>query len=90
MVFNISLSTFQVEGHEVEVGLSREVRTANGATDSFNLVRSTVICQLIVTSLVPAGDPNNYDAAINVREDTAGVLYCREYSPHIDAVIVAP
>jgi hypothetical protein len=44
MVFNISLSTFQVEGHEVEVWLSREVRTANGATATFNLVRSTVIC----------------------------------------------
>jgi membrane-bound metal-dependent hydrolase YbcI (DUF457 family) len=90
MVFNISMSAFKVEGHQVEVGFSREVWTANGATDTYDLVRSAVVGRLVVTSLVAAGDPVDYDAAINVHEDTAGVLYCREYSPYIDAAIVAP
>jgi hypothetical protein len=90
MVFNISMSAFQVEGREVAVGFSRGVWTANGATDTYDLLRGTAVGRLVVSSLVAAGDPNDYDAAINVHEDTAGKLYCREYSPHIAAVIVPP
>jgi hypothetical protein len=90
MVYNLSLSTFQVEEHQVEVHASRSVYTVNGAIDTFDLTRGAVIGRLVITSLLAAGDPDDYDAAVNVHEDTPGVLYCREYSPYIDAVIVAP
>ena len=90
MVFNLSMSAFEVEGHQVEVGFSQSVRTAHGAVDTVDLKRGAVVGRLVITSLVAAGDPNTYDAAINVHEDTAGILYCREYSPYVDAVIVAP
>ncbi len=90
MVFNLSLSAFEVEGHQVEVGSSQSVRTAHGVVDTLDLKRGAVAGRLVITSLVAAGDPNDYDAAINVHEDTTGVLYCREYSPYIDAVIIAP
>jgi len=90
MVYNISLSSFTFEGHEVAVSASWSVFTVHGAVDTVDLKRGAVVGRLIITSLVPAGDPNDNDAAINVHEDTAGVLYCREYSPYIDAVIIAP
>jgi hypothetical protein len=90
MVFNLSMSAFTVEGHQIEVGFSQSVNTAHGVTDTVELKRGAVAGRLVITSLVAAGDPNDYDAAINVHEDTAGVLYCREYSPYIDAVIIAP
>jgi len=90
MVFNLTMSAFTVEDHQVEVQFSQEVYTANGVADTLDLKRGAVVGRLVITSLVAAGDPNDYDAAINVHEDTAGVLYCREYSPYIDTVIVAP
>jgi hypothetical protein len=90
MVFNIAASPFTVGGHEVGVGFSHGVYTSHGVVDTLELVRGAVVGRLVITSLLPAGDPNTYDAAINVHEDTPGVLYCREFSPYIDAVIVAP
>ena len=90
MVFNISMSAFTVEGQQVEVGSSQSVYTVHGTQDTLDLLRDAVVGRLVITSLVAAGDPNTYDAAINVHEDTAGVLYCREFSPYIDAVIIAP
>jgi len=90
MVFNVSMSSFSVNGRKIEVGYSWGVQTPNGATDTFDITRGAVVGRLVVTSLVPASDPNDYDAAINVHEDTSGVLYCREYSPYIDAAIIAP
>ena len=90
MVFNLSMSAFTVEDHEVEVNFSQAVYTAHGVVDTLNLKRDAVVGRLVITSLVAAGDPNEYDAAINVHEDTAGVPYCTEYSPYIDAVIIAP
>ncbi len=90
MVFNLSMAAFTVEGHQVDVNFSQSVYTAHGVVETLDLTRGTVAGRLAITSLVPAGDPNTYDAAINVHEDTAGVLYCREYSPYIDAEIVAP
>jgi len=90
MVFNLSMSAFTVEGEHLEVGASQSVYTAHGVADTLDLLRGTVAGRLVITSLVAAGDPNDYDAAINVHEDTAGTLYCREYSPYIDAVIIAP
>jgi hypothetical protein len=90
MVFNLSVSPFTVVGSEVGVGFSRGVYTAHGVVDTLELVRGVVVGRLVVTSLLPAGDPNTYDAAINVHEDTPGALYCREFSPYIDAVILAP
>jgi len=90
MVFNIAASPFTVEGHEVGVGLSHGVYASHGVVDTLELKRGAVVGRLVITSLLAAGDANTYDAAINVHEDTAGVLYCREFSPHVDAVIVAP
>jgi hypothetical protein len=90
MVYNISMSTFTLEDHEVAVNASWSVFTKHGAVDTVELKRGAVVGRLVITSLVPAGDPNDYDAAINVHEDTAGVLYCREFSPYISAEIIAP
>jgi hypothetical protein len=90
MVFNLSMSSFTVNGRDVEVGFSRGVYAAHGVVDTLELKRGTVVGRLVITSLLPSGDPSTYDAAINVHEDTPGVLYCREFSPCIDAVIVAP
>ena len=90
MVYNISMSAFTIEGDQCDVNASRAVYTAHGVVDTLDLKRGAVAGRLVITSLVPAGDPNTYDAAINVHEDTAGVLYCREFSPYIDAVIIAP
>jgi hypothetical protein len=90
VVFNLSMSAFEVEGHEVAANFSQAVYTAHGVVDTLGLKRGAVVGRLVITSLVAAGDPNTYDAAINVHEDTVGVLCCREYSPYIDAVIVAP
>ncbi len=90
MVFNLSMSAFEVEDHQVEVGCSQSIYTEHGVVDTLDLRRGAVVGRLVTTSLVAAGDPNTYDAAINVHEDTAGVLYCREFSPYIDAVVIAP
>ena len=90
MVFNLSMSAFEVEGHQVEIVCSQSVYTEHGVVDTLDLKRGAVVARLVITSLVPAGDPNTYDAAINVHEDTAGVFYCREFSPYVDAVIIAP
>ena len=90
MVFNLSMSAFTVEGHEVEVNFSQAVYTAHCVVDTLDLKRGAVVGRLVITSLVAAGDPNEYDAAVNVHEDTAGLLYCHEYSPYIDAEIIAP
>ena len=90
MVFNLSMSAFTVEDHQVEVTYSQSVYTEHGVVDTLALKRGAVVGRLVITSLVAAGDPNTYDAAVNVHEDTAGVLYCREFSPYVDAVIIAP
>jgi hypothetical protein len=74
----------------VEVSHSQSIYTEHAVVDTLDLKRGSVVGRLVITSLVAAGDPNTYDAAINVHEDTVGVLYCREFSPYIDAVIVAP
>jgi hypothetical protein len=34
---------------------------------------------------MPAGDPSDYDAAVNVHEDSSGALWLGEYSPYIEA-----
>jgi hypothetical protein len=90
MVYNISMSPFTFEGHEVVVNASWSIFTLHGAVDTVDLKRGSVVGRLVITSLVPTEDPTDYDAAINVHEDTTGVLYCREFSPYIDAVIMAP
>lgn len=90
MIFNLSMSAIEVENHQVEVNFSQSIYTEHGVVDTLDLKRNAVVGRLVITSLVAAGDPNTYDAAINVHEDTAGVLYCREFSPYVDAVIIAP
>jgi hypothetical protein len=64
MVYNLSMSAFDVEGQQVEVGFSQSVNTAHGVTDTVELKRGAVAARLVITSLVAAGDPNQYDAAI--------------------------
>ena len=90
MVYNLSMSPVEVEGHQIEVHYSRAVYAAHGVVDTLDVKRGTVVARLVITSLLEAGDPNDYDAAINVHEDVPGVLYCREYGPYIDAAVIAP
>jgi len=90
MVYNISLSPVEIDGHQIEVRYSRAVYAAHGIVDTFDVKRGVVVARLVITSLVAAGDASDYDAAINVHEDVPGVLYGREYSPYIDVAMVAP
>ena len=90
MVYNQSLSAFTVDGHEIEVHSSHSVYTANGVVDTLDMTRSAVFARMVITSLVPADDPNDYDAAVNVHEDSSGAHYILEFSPYIDAEIIAP
>jgi hypothetical protein len=90
MVYNQSIGAFTVDGHEIEVHSSHSVYTANGIVDTLDMTRGAVIGRLVITSLVTPEDPNDYDAAVNVHEDSSGVLYSLEFSPYIDAEIVGP
>ena len=90
MVYNLSMSPVEVEGHQIEVHYSRAVYNAHGVLDTLDVRRGAVVARIVITSLVATGDPNVYDAAINVHEDVPGVLYCREYGPYVDAVMIAP
>jgi len=90
MVYNQSLSAITVGGHAIEAHSSHGVYVSNGVTDTLDVSRGKVVARLVIASLVPDGDPNNYDAAINVHEDVPATLYCTEYSPYIEAEIIAP
>jgi hypothetical protein len=92
MVYNLSADAFSIEGHRyvLSCGQSGSVYAAHGSVDTLDMTRSTVFAHLVITSLVQAGDPNEYDAAVNVHQDSAGVLYCLEFSPYIDAEITGP
>ncbi len=87
-VYNLTTAAFALDGHAVEKGASRAVFTANGATDTIAIVRGSRTWHLVIKSLLPAEDPSDYDAAVNVHEDVADSLYCREYSPYIEAEII--
>jgi len=49
MVFNLAMSQFELESHEVEVGFSRAVYTAHGVTDTLDLRRGDVVGRLVIT-----------------------------------------
>lgn|GEM_PF-1841610 len=89
-VYNQTTAAFRLDGETVKATFSGTVYTGNGATDTVTLERGSLRWNLITTSLLPAADPNDYDAAINVHEDVADSLYCREYSPYVQAEISKP
>ena len=43
-IYNQSMSSFTVEGHQVEVNFSHSVYTAHGVTDTVELERGAVEC----------------------------------------------
>jgi hypothetical protein len=93
MVYNLSMSAFEVEGQQVEVGFSQSVNTAHGVTDTVELKRGAVAARLVITSLVAAGDPNQYDAAIGWPwTDTSRVYqilaYARDYADNDTFAVV--
>jgi hypothetical protein len=90
MIYNISMSAVEIEGHGIEVTHSSAAYAAHSVVDTLDVKRGTVVARLVITSLVEAADANDYDAAINVHEDVPGVLYSKEYDPYIDAVVIAP
>jgi hypothetical protein len=90
-VFSQAQDALELGDELLRVGYSNPVTVPNGAIDTLSLTRhSASLGKLIVTSLVPVSDPETYDAAINIHEDTVGLLSAREFSPHIDAVLIRP
>lgn len=85
-VFNVTTGTLTIAGREVEYWHSLPVEVANGSSEQLALARGGQrLGRLVITSLQPAADPNYYDAAINVHEDSASRLHLGEHSPYIDA-----
>jgi hypothetical protein len=89
MVYNQGMDSLDVAGKWIHRGWSEDYYVAHGDTDSLALGRpGRSLGKLVICSLVAKEDPNNYDAAINVHEDSLDRLYLREFSPYIDAAIV--
>jgi hypothetical protein len=90
MVFNQGMDSLDVAGKWIHRGWSEDYYVAHGDTDSLALSRSGhSLGKLVIYSLVAKEDPNEYDAAINVHEDTLDHLFVREFSPYIDAAVIA-
>jgi hypothetical protein len=88
MVLNASAGEFELGGERVEYWHSVPVSVAHGSVERRPLARGSVsLGTLVVTSLLQSDDPSDYEAAVNVHEDTTGVLSAREYSPYIEATI---
>ncbi|MFO7649948.1 MAG: hypothetical protein R6X13_01210, partial [bacterium] len=90
-VFNQTPGTIKLDLLSIDPTYSRDILVEHGAVDTFVLVdRLEVERRLVVTSLVPAGDPGHYEAGINIHENQAGMFYVIEYSPYIDIEVTAP
>jgi hypothetical protein len=77
-----------MNGQTVEKVMSQQFYVPNGDTYRVSLTRrGTRLGVIAIASLTAAGDPDLYDAAINVHEDTLNKLRIDEYSPYIDAVL---
>lgn len=88
LVFNQAKDSLDVAGTWIHAGWSQGFYVVNGDTDSLALSRlGRDPGKLVIRSLVARDDPNDYDAAINVHEDSLGHLYLREFSPYIDAAL---
>jgi hypothetical protein len=89
MVYNRASDSIDAAGYWIHRGWSEDFYVAHGDTDSLALSRvGRNRGKLFIYSLVSRSDPNQYDAAINVHEDSLDYLYLREFSPYIDAAIV--
>ena len=87
-ILNQSRDTLDMNGKTVEYWMSRQFYVPNGDTNRVSLTRrGTRLGVIAIASLMAAGDPGDYDAAINVHEDTLNKLRISEYSPYIDAVL---
>jgi len=85
-ILNQSRDTLDMNGKAVEYWMSHRFYVSNGDTYRVSLARrGTRLGVIAIASLMAAGDPGDYDAAINVHEDTLNKLRIGEYSPYIDA-----
>jgi len=90
VVYNQGMDSLKVADMWIHRGWSEAYYVAHGDTDSLALSRpGRSLGELVIYSLVAKSDPDKYDAAINVHEDSLDHLFLREYSPYIDAVVIA-
>jgi hypothetical protein len=88
-LFNVSNTVIEVDGRALEHWTSHRHYTVHGETDSVALKSGGMkLATLVIKSLVPTGDPSNYDAAVNIHRDSLSHFYPVELSPYIDAEIV--
>jgi hypothetical protein len=89
-VFNRCLGTVRVGCHEIEPTRSRDYLVEHAAVESLAVTdRLGNEYWLVVVSLVTADDPVRYEAAVNLLEGPGSDVIGREYSPWIDARVVA-
>jgi hypothetical protein len=89
LVLNQTRGPFEIAGRSLDYWRSHVVALRHGATESLALRRDTTdLGTLVITSLVPAADPDIYDAGINVHEDSSRRFFPVEFSPHVDAAII--
>jgi hypothetical protein len=88
-VLNRASHSIELDSRVIGSGLSVDILVAHGDTDTFALVDTGGTYRLIISSLVAAGDPSRYEAAVNVYPDVVRGPFAVEYSPYIDAEVVA-
>ncbi len=90
-VFNQTPGAIRLDRNSIEPGFSHGILVRHGIVDTLVLVdRLSVARRLIVSSLVPAGDPGHHEAGINIHENQAGTFFVIEYSPYIDIEVTTP
>jgi hypothetical protein len=89
MVYNQGMDSLDVADIWIHRSWTQSYYVAHGDTDSLTLSRpGRSLGKLVICSLVAGDDGDEYDAAINVHEDTLDHLYLREFSPYIDAAVI--
>jgi hypothetical protein len=88
-VLNATSGTLRIGDHNLDWWTSFGAYLVHGESLGLTMSRSgTPLGTLKVVSIVPAEDPSDYDAAVTIREDSAGVLTAAEQSPYIDATVL--
>ena len=88
LVYNRSSDYINMGSTRIDSSFSQEAFILHGKTERYVLTRGTLaLGTLVVASLIPAGDPDYYDGAVTIYEESPGRLYLLDISPWIDAVL---
>lgn len=86
LIFNQDADPYEVDGRVIGTWMSYPWYVQHARTLTLDITRDAdTLARLIVTSLVDATDPGDFDACINLRCDGTDTLRLVEYSPCIDA-----